>query len=64
MTGSVLTRIDALVGNGIEAAVKAKHRHRLRKLGWERALEPDSDGNGLWALSPTRLRGRDASFRC
>jgi phosphatidylserine/phosphatidylglycerophosphate/cardiolipin synthase-like enzyme len=43
----VITRADALVGDAIEAAVRAKHRRRLRKLGWERALEPPDDD--LWA---------------
>ena len=47
MTGSFVARADALVGDGIEAAVTAKHRLRLRRLGWERALDPD--GDGLWA---------------
>jgi phosphatidylserine/phosphatidylglycerophosphate/cardiolipin synthase-like enzyme len=47
MTGSLLSRVDALVGDGIEATVRAKHRLRLRRLGWERALDPD--GDGLWA---------------
>jgi phosphatidylserine/phosphatidylglycerophosphate/cardiolipin synthase-like enzyme len=47
MTNSFASRVDALVGDGIEAAVKAKHGRRLRRLGWERALEPD--GDGLWA---------------
>src|SRR5689334_539930 len=47
MTGSFVARADALVGDGIEAAVTAKHRLRLRRLGWERALDPD--GGGLWA---------------
>ena len=46
VTGSVGSRLDSLVGDGVEAAVKAKHRLRLRRLGWQRALEPDG---GLWA---------------
>src|SRR5947199_1475948 len=40
-------RLDTLIGDGVEAAVRAKHRHRLRRHGWARALEPD-DGS-LWA---------------
>jgi phosphatidylserine/phosphatidylglycerophosphate/cardiolipin synthase-like enzyme len=48
MESSLLARVDSLVGNGVEAAVKAKHRRRLRRLGWERALGPH--GDGLWAL--------------
>jgi phosphatidylserine/phosphatidylglycerophosphate/cardiolipin synthase-like enzyme len=43
----VLSRADAALGNAIEAAVSAKHRRRLKRLGWERALEPPDDG--LWA---------------
>jgi phosphatidylserine/phosphatidylglycerophosphate/cardiolipin synthase-like enzyme len=43
----VISRADAIVGDAIEAAVRAKHRRRLRRLGWERALDPP-DG-GLWA---------------
>ena len=43
----LLSRADAAVGNAIEAAVSAKHRRRLARLGWERALEPPDDG--VWA---------------
>jgi phosphatidylserine/phosphatidylglycerophosphate/cardiolipin synthase-like enzyme len=43
----LLSRADAAVGNAIEAAVSAKHRRRLKRLGWERALEPPDDG--VWA---------------
>src|SRR4051812_35315806 len=42
-----MSRLDARVGDVVEAAVQAKHRRRLEKLGWGRALSP-SDG-GLWA---------------
>ncbi len=48
MASPLATRVDSLVGDGVEAAVKAKHRRRLRRLGWERALEPS--GGELWAL--------------
>ncbi len=37
-------RLDALVGDGIEAAVAYKHRRRLRRLGWERVFEPTGPG--------------------
>ena len=43
----LMSHADAAVGNAIEAAVTLKHRRRLRRLGWERALEPPDDG--LWA---------------
>jgi phosphatidylserine/phosphatidylglycerophosphate/cardiolipin synthase-like enzyme len=39
--------LDSLIGDGIEAAVKIKHRRRLERLGWARALDPAADG--LWA---------------
>jgi phosphatidylserine/phosphatidylglycerophosphate/cardiolipin synthase-like enzyme len=44
---SVLSRLDALVGDGVEAAVRLKHRRRLRRLGWEHAFDPNS--GALWA---------------
>jgi phosphatidylserine/phosphatidylglycerophosphate/cardiolipin synthase-like enzyme len=44
---SIVSRADAVVGDAIEAAVRTHHRRRLRRLGWDRALEPPSDG--LWA---------------
>jgi phosphatidylserine/phosphatidylglycerophosphate/cardiolipin synthase-like enzyme len=43
----VVSRIDALVGDSIEAGVRFKHRRRLAKLGWPRVLDPPDDG--LWA---------------
>jgi phosphatidylserine/phosphatidylglycerophosphate/cardiolipin synthase-like enzyme len=56
MTGSLVTRGDSLVGDGVEAAVKAKHRRRLRRLGWERAVAPDD--SRLWAAGePGPRRG-------
>jgi phosphatidylserine/phosphatidylglycerophosphate/cardiolipin synthase-like enzyme len=44
---SALSGIDSVVGDGVETAVRAKHRWRLRRLGWSRALAPPDDG--LWA---------------
>ena len=44
---SALSRIDGVLGDGLEAAVRLKHARRLRRLGWERALRPP-DG-GAWA---------------
>jgi len=43
---SLRSRADTVVGDGIEAAVRAKHRWRLRRLG-SQALTPR--GDGLWA---------------
>ncbi len=47
MASGVISRADARLGDAIEAVVRTHHRRRLRRLGWERALEPPADG--LWA---------------
>jgi phosphatidylserine/phosphatidylglycerophosphate/cardiolipin synthase-like enzyme len=46
--GSLASSIDRLVGDGVEAAVRAKHHWRLRRLGWGRAMDPP--GSGIWAM--------------
>ncbi len=43
----MVDRVDALLGDGIETAVRTKHRLRLRRLGSAHALRPV--GEGLWA---------------
>jgi phosphatidylserine/phosphatidylglycerophosphate/cardiolipin synthase-like enzyme len=50
----VAGRLDALVGDGVEAAVSAKHARRLHRLGWARALDPPD--HGLWASGDPRPR--------
>jgi phosphatidylserine/phosphatidylglycerophosphate/cardiolipin synthase-like enzyme len=45
---SIVSHIDTVVGDSVETAVRAKHRWRLRRLGWSHALDPSDDG-GLWA---------------
>ncbi len=47
MAGRLISRLDASVGDVVEKAVETKHRRRLEKLGWARALEPPDDA--LWA---------------
>src|SRR6185437_16509770 len=42
-----MSRVDSRVGDVIEAGVRAKHRRRLERLGWARAVAPD--GYRLWA---------------
>jgi phosphatidylserine/phosphatidylglycerophosphate/cardiolipin synthase-like enzyme len=37
---ALISRVDAVVGDGVEAAVRLKHTRRLRRLGWSRALDP------------------------
>src|SRR3984885_13254300 len=44
---ALVSRVDATIGAGVEAAVRAKHERRLDRLGWARALRPD--GAGTWA---------------
>jgi phosphatidylserine/phosphatidylglycerophosphate/cardiolipin synthase-like enzyme len=44
---SLVTGADAIIGDGVEAAVVAKHRRRLHHLGADRALSPP--GDELWA---------------
>jgi phosphatidylserine/phosphatidylglycerophosphate/cardiolipin synthase-like enzyme len=44
---TLATGVDAVVGDGIEAAVRAKHKWRLHRLGSARALDPPDDG--IWA---------------
>jgi phosphatidylserine/phosphatidylglycerophosphate/cardiolipin synthase-like enzyme len=48
------TRVDALLGNGIERTVQLKHRRRLRRLNQDHALDP-ADG-GVWARAHTPPR--------
>ena len=50
--------LDSLIGDGVEAAVKLKHRRRLHRLGWARALAPDD--RGLWAAGDPPPRERCA----
>jgi phosphatidylserine/phosphatidylglycerophosphate/cardiolipin synthase-like enzyme len=51
-----VSRVDATIGAGVEAAVRAKHERRLDRLGWSRALRPD--GAGAWAAgSPPPREG-------
>ena len=44
MANALVGRFDQLVGDGIEAAVRVKHRRRLTKLGWQRLFEPLGPG--------------------
>lgn len=41
MRSALAGRLDAVVGNGIEAAVSLKHRRRLQRLGWGHAFSPE-----------------------
>jgi phosphatidylserine/phosphatidylglycerophosphate/cardiolipin synthase-like enzyme len=48
MTPRLVNRADAAIGDAIEAAVRAKHRRRLERLGWGHVLDPPADGS-WWA---------------
>jgi phosphatidylserine/phosphatidylglycerophosphate/cardiolipin synthase-like enzyme len=48
MATTIASWVDARIGDGVERIVQAKHRARLRRLGWERALAPAGPG----VLSP------------
>jgi phosphatidylserine/phosphatidylglycerophosphate/cardiolipin synthase-like enzyme len=48
------TRVDALLGDGIERTVQLKHRRRLRRLSQDHALDPP-DGD-VWASAHTPPR--------
>jgi phosphatidylserine/phosphatidylglycerophosphate/cardiolipin synthase-like enzyme len=43
----VLLHVDKAIGNATERLVRAHHARRLRRLGWDRALDPP--GGELWA---------------
>ena len=43
-SASLLSSVDTIVGDAVEAAVRAKHSWRLRRLGWSHALAPPDDG--------------------
>ncbi|MGI8715624.1 MAG: phospholipase D-like domain-containing protein [Solirubrobacteraceae bacterium] len=44
---TLLAKLDGAFGDGLEAAVRAKHTRRLKRLGWARALDPPD--LGPWA---------------
>ena len=60
MVTPLISRVDAAIGDAIEAAVQTRHRRRLRRLGWERALDPPDDSP--WAAGDPPPR--DGSVRC
>jgi hypothetical protein len=44
MANALVGRLDAVLGDGIEATVKLRHRRRLKRLGWERIYDQSSPG--------------------
>jgi hypothetical protein len=42
--GDLVYRVDSAIGEVVDNAVTSHHRRRLRKLGWEHALEASGDG--------------------
>ena len=60
MDSNLLARADAIVGDRIEAVVRAHHRRRLARAGWGRAFEPSPS---LWADgNPPPRRGNDVEI--
>jgi phosphatidylserine/phosphatidylglycerophosphate/cardiolipin synthase-like enzyme len=52
---------DKAVGNAVERLVRSHHRRRLRRLGWEHALDPDR--NDLWVPGePAPRDGNDVEI--
>jgi phosphatidylserine/phosphatidylglycerophosphate/cardiolipin synthase-like enzyme len=50
-------RVDRAIGEGVDEAVKRHHRRRLRKLGWEHALDAPAGG---WADAEPSPRAGNA----
>jgi phosphatidylserine/phosphatidylglycerophosphate/cardiolipin synthase-like enzyme len=46
MITEAIYHLDRKIGDGLENAISLHHARRLRKLGWERALDPPP---GIWA---------------
>jgi phosphatidylserine/phosphatidylglycerophosphate/cardiolipin synthase-like enzyme len=44
MSNALVGRFDSVLGDGVEATVQAKHRRRLKRLGWERVYAPSPPG--------------------
>ncbi len=60
MYSNLLARVDATLGDRIEALVRAQHRRRLARAGWETAFEPSPS---LWADGdPPPRRGNDVEI--
>jgi phosphatidylserine/phosphatidylglycerophosphate/cardiolipin synthase-like enzyme len=51
---TLIDRIDHAVGEATEQALRAHHRRRLRKVGWDRALDPPGDGPWCAGEPPPR----------
>jgi phosphatidylserine/phosphatidylglycerophosphate/cardiolipin synthase-like enzyme len=48
------SRLDSLLGDGVDAAVRVKHRLRLHRLGWDLALNPPASGHWAETATPPR----------
>ncbi|HTP18429.1 MAG TPA: phosphatidylserine/phosphatidylglycerophosphate/cardiolipin synthase family protein [Solirubrobacteraceae bacterium] len=53
-SASLISSVDTIVGDRVEAAVRAKHWWRLRRLGWSHALAPPDDGPWVSGDPPPR----------
>jgi phosphatidylserine/phosphatidylglycerophosphate/cardiolipin synthase-like enzyme len=49
-----IARVDRAAGEALERAVEGHHRRRLRKVGWQRVLQPDLHGLRVSGDPPVR----------
>jgi phosphatidylserine/phosphatidylglycerophosphate/cardiolipin synthase-like enzyme len=52
--GDTISRVDSTLGDGLEASVRWHHRRRLRRAGWEPALDAPPGPWAAHAQPPTR----------
>jgi phosphatidylserine/phosphatidylglycerophosphate/cardiolipin synthase-like enzyme len=55
--GSLSESLDARVGAGVEAAIRAHHRRRLARIGQSERLDPPEGSPSLWATGDPPVRG-------
>ena len=55
-----LARLDGLIGDRVESAIRAHHRRRLRRAGQLERLDPPRGSSSLWASAgPAPRAGND-----
>jgi phosphatidylserine/phosphatidylglycerophosphate/cardiolipin synthase-like enzyme len=51
----LVAALDEKLGDALDATIVAHHNRRLRRIDWERAIDPPRDGN-LWAAGDPPVR--------
>ena len=51
---NAIARVDRAAGEALERAVEGHHLRRLRRVGWQRILEPDNNGLRVGGDPPVR----------